>query len=259
MLMPIVATLLATAPDVLADGPVPLRLVWTEGGSTTRAWVAWSPTVVFVHGWSCSLGVWRLQARAFAARVRALFVDLPGHGASDVPDGACTQDLFARAIDAVLRDAGAARDAVIVGHSNGVITARHFYRLLPGEDPRPRPGGRQPAPVRRALALSVDGLAATTFRSTGRGSAAVVDGMTDVPSLRVELRRLMTRHAAPGGGQLPGRAEGPQGLGAGPHRGAGAGPPRQVGAMDARLPGLRAPHRPGRGLPRLGPRRALPR
>jgi pimeloyl-ACP methyl ester carboxylesterase len=146
--------------------------------------------VLFVHGWSCSLDVWRLQAPAFAARARALFVDLPGHGKSDVPTGPCTQDLFARALDAVLGDAGAS-DAIVVGHSNGAITARHFYRLFPA---RTRAlviveGNLRPfiEPSRYpALASSYD---IPAFR---KRIAAVVDGMIDVPSLRPELVGMMT-------------------------------------------------------------------
>src|SRR6185503_10592530 len=39
-------------------------------------------------------------------------------------------DLFARAVDAVLRDAGVDR-AVLVGHSMGTPVARQFYRKYP--------------------------------------------------------------------------------------------------------------------------------
>jgi pimeloyl-ACP methyl ester carboxylesterase len=190
MLMPIVATLLAAAPDPLAAAPS--RHASLDGGRVHyKSLGRGAAAVVFVHGWSCSLGVWRLQAPAFAARLHALFVDLPGHGGSDVPEGPCTQDLFARAIDAVLRDAGA-RDAVIVGHSNGVVTARQYYRLYPARtrglvlvDGNLRPftePSRYPS-----IAASYD---VPAYRDRiGR----VVDGMTDVPPLRSELRRLMTR------------------------------------------------------------------
>lgn len=194
MLMSIVAAMLASAPDPLAGAPS--RYVSLDAGRVHYKSLGRGPTtVVFVHGWSCSLAVWRLQATAFAARVRALFVDLPGHGQSDAPRGPCTQDLFARAIDAVLGDAGAA-DAVIVGHSNGVITARHFYRLYPARtralvlvDGNLRPflePSRYPA-----IAASYD---VPGYRDKiGR----VVDGMTDLPSLRSELRRLMTATPRP--------------------------------------------------------------
>ena len=187
--MPAVAAMLWLATDVLSSAPS--RYAVLDGGRVHYKSLGQGPsTVVFVHGWSCDLRVWRMQAPAFAGRARTLFVDLPGHGASDVPRGPCTQQLFARALDAVLRDAGA-KGAVIVGHSNGVITARHFYRLFPAKT--------------RGLVL-VDGnlrpfldpsgypaLAARYDTAAYRERiAAVVEDMTDAPGLREELRRTMT-------------------------------------------------------------------
>ena len=85
-------------------------------------------TVVFVHGWSCDESVWNVQADELAAlSVRVITIDLPGHGRSDKPEIAYTMDLYARAIDAVLRHAGVSR-AVLVGHSNGTPAVRQFYR-----------------------------------------------------------------------------------------------------------------------------------
>jgi pimeloyl-ACP methyl ester carboxylesterase len=85
--------------------------------------------VVFIHGWTCDLTFWRGQAPVYEKR-RALLVDLPGHGQSDKPDVAYTQERFARAIDAVMRDAGVTR-AVLVGHSMGGPVALTFLRLFP--------------------------------------------------------------------------------------------------------------------------------
>ncbi len=88
-------------------------------------------TVVFVHGWACDETVWRDVAPALAARnVRTITIDLPGHGKSDKPQIAYTMQLYARAIDAVLRDAGVGQ-AVLVGHSNGTPAIRQFYRQFP--------------------------------------------------------------------------------------------------------------------------------
>ena len=87
-------------------------------------------TIVFVHGWSCDWTVWRRQIPAFAPGARVLALDLPGHGQSDAPRIGYTLDLFARAVDAVLRDAGASR-AVLVGHSMGTPVVRQFYRRHP--------------------------------------------------------------------------------------------------------------------------------
>ncbi len=86
--------------------------------------------LVFVHGWTCNLNFWRMQFPAFDAKTRVVALDLPGHGESDKPQIAYTMELFARAVDAVLRDAGVKR-AVLVGHSMGVPVVRQFYRKYP--------------------------------------------------------------------------------------------------------------------------------
>jgi len=61
--------------------------------------------IVLIHGWSCRLDYWRDQIPEFAKRTRVIAIDLPGHGQSDKPELTYSMDLFARAVDAVLRDA----------------------------------------------------------------------------------------------------------------------------------------------------------
>jgi pimeloyl-ACP methyl ester carboxylesterase len=86
--------------------------------------------IVLIHGWGCNAGYWQHQVPAFAQRSRVVALDLPGHGESDKPQISYSMDLFARAIDAVMRDAGVER-AVLVGHSMGTPVARQFYRKYP--------------------------------------------------------------------------------------------------------------------------------
>ncbi|HEV8487685.1 MAG TPA: alpha/beta hydrolase [Blastocatellia bacterium] len=86
--------------------------------------------LVFVHGWCCNLDFWSGQTPAFESKTRVIALDLPGHGMSDKPQIAYTMDLFARAVEAVLRDAGVDR-AVLVGHSMGTPVIRQFYRKYP--------------------------------------------------------------------------------------------------------------------------------
>jgi pimeloyl-ACP methyl ester carboxylesterase len=86
--------------------------------------------VVLVHGWSCDESVWQEQAEALARKAQVLTIDLPGHGQSDKPQIAYSPDLFARAVNAVMQDAGV-HSAVLVGHSNGTPVVRQFYRLYP--------------------------------------------------------------------------------------------------------------------------------
>jgi pimeloyl-ACP methyl ester carboxylesterase len=86
--------------------------------------------LVLIHGWSCNLDYWRDQIPDFAKRNRVIAIDLPGHGQSDKPQLVYSMDFFARAVDAVLHDAGVKR-AVLVGHSMGTPVARQFYRKYP--------------------------------------------------------------------------------------------------------------------------------
>ena len=117
-----IALCLATglpAADVASDGS---RVHYESYGKGPEA-------VVFIHGWTCDLTFWRGQAPVYQKH-RALLVDLPGHGQSEKPEVAYTQERFARAIDAVMRDAGVTR-AVLVGHSMGGPVAMTFLRLFP--------------------------------------------------------------------------------------------------------------------------------
>src|SRR5918992_4703136 len=68
--------------------------------------------LVLVHGWSCNLDNWRDQIPDFAKRNRVIALDLPGHGQSDKPQVTYTMDLFAQAIDAVMRDAKVERAVI---------------------------------------------------------------------------------------------------------------------------------------------------
>ena len=86
--------------------------------------------LVLVHGWTMNVDNWRDQIPAFTKRARVIAIDLPGHGQSDKPQTTYSMDYFARAVDAVLKDAKVKR-AVLVGHSMGTPVARQFYRKFP--------------------------------------------------------------------------------------------------------------------------------
>lgn len=87
--------------------------------------------VVLVHGWAGDHTVWQQQEPALTGKVRTILVDLPGHGNSSKPPNAdYSMDLFAAAIDQVLRECRV-RQAVLVGHSNGGIVALQFQRRFP--------------------------------------------------------------------------------------------------------------------------------
>src|SRR6266496_1083452 len=89
-----------------------------------------SEALVLIHGWTMNLDSWRDQVSDFAKRNRVIVIELPGHGQSDKPQVTYSMDLFARAVDAVVRDAKVKR-AVLVGHSMGTPIARQFYRKYP--------------------------------------------------------------------------------------------------------------------------------
>src|SRR5215470_18762634 len=88
--------------------------------------------VVFIHGWTCNLNFWKANIPAFVKQTRVIAIDLPGHGESDKPQVTYSMDLFARAIDAVLQDAGVER-VTLVGHSMGTPVIRQFYRNYPNK------------------------------------------------------------------------------------------------------------------------------
>jgi pimeloyl-ACP methyl ester carboxylesterase len=85
--------------------------------------------LLFVHGWACDRSVWTKQLPPPPGR-RYLLVDLPGHGASPLPDAPLTVELFARAVEAVLTDAGV-EHVVLVGHSNGAAVIREVALRCP--------------------------------------------------------------------------------------------------------------------------------
>jgi len=91
-----------------------------------------TPTLVFVHCWAGKLAFWRFQSAALQGRSHLIFLDLPGHGQSDAPQTPCTMAGYARAVEAVLRDARVSR-AVLVGHSMGVNVISRFYRDFPAQ------------------------------------------------------------------------------------------------------------------------------
>jgi pimeloyl-ACP methyl ester carboxylesterase len=86
--------------------------------------------LVLIHGWTQSADAWRDNVADLSKRNRVIVVELPGHGQSDKPQTTYSMDYFARAVDAVMRDAKIRR-AVLVGHSMGTPVARQFYRKYP--------------------------------------------------------------------------------------------------------------------------------
>lgn len=90
------------------------------------------PTVVFVHGWMCTLDTWHYQRLALRDRVRMVFADTRSHGRSDVaPSWACSLDDLASDLERILAELAPQGPVVLVGHSMGGMTIMHFARLHP--------------------------------------------------------------------------------------------------------------------------------
>jgi len=125
----LIAVLLASVAAFAADGES--QYAKLDGAKIHyKSYGKGKDAVVFIHGWTCNLDNWREQIPEFAKRNRVIALDLPGHGQSDKPQIAYTMDLFANAVDAVMRDAKVDH-AVLVGHSMGTPVARQFYRKYP--------------------------------------------------------------------------------------------------------------------------------
>ncbi|MFH2051367.1 MAG: alpha/beta hydrolase [bacterium] len=77
-----------------------------------------SPTLVFVHGWSCDGTYWKAQVDHFAPAHRVVAVDLAGHGESGQAREDYTIEAFGGDVAAVLEELDI-HDAVLVGHSMG--------------------------------------------------------------------------------------------------------------------------------------------
>lgn len=79
-----------------------------------------APAVILVHGYTLDMTLWRHQVPALAKTHRVITLDSPGHGESGKPrDVDYTMALYARAVEAVAKDAGISH-AALVGHSMGL-------------------------------------------------------------------------------------------------------------------------------------------
>jgi pimeloyl-ACP methyl ester carboxylesterase len=145
--------------------------------------------LVLIHGWSCNLDFWRELIPDLSKRSRVIAIDLPGHGQSDKPQTAYTMDLFARAVDAVMQDAGVKR-AVFVGHSMGTPVMRQFYRKYPQKtlalvivDGALRPYGDK---------KTMDGFLAPlrgpNYKEAGAGMLTGMAGPSLAPELRARIQ-----------------------------------------------------------------------
>lgn len=111
------------APDLRHAELDGLDLVYAESGSV-------EPALVLVHCWGGDMSFWHYQVEGLSGEMRVITLDLPGHGASQVPDGPLTQELMARAVLAVM-DAAGVETAFLAGHSMGASVVRQVALMAP--------------------------------------------------------------------------------------------------------------------------------
>lgn len=112
---------------------VPFRIAMLDGARVRyQSFGKGTKAVVLIHGWICDHSFWIRNIPALSAEYRVIAMDLPGHGGSDGPKTDYTQQHFAKALDAVLRDAKVSR-AVLVGHNMGAPVARQFVADFPAK------------------------------------------------------------------------------------------------------------------------------
>jgi pimeloyl-ACP methyl ester carboxylesterase len=153
--------------------------------------------LVFIHGWTCNAEFWKANIPAFTNQTRVIAVDLPGHGQSDKPETiAYSMDLFARAVDAVMRDAGVER-ATLVGHSMGTPVIRQFYRLFPKKTRALVivDGGLKPLGTAESFKPFLDGFRGPEYKKQAEQSVAFLTKELKDEPLRKWIQSQMT--AAP--------------------------------------------------------------
>jgi pimeloyl-ACP methyl ester carboxylesterase len=152
--------------DVLAGGHV---LAYQEAGPPD------GPVVVLLHGLASDSETWDRALVALAARgVRAIALDLLGHGRSDKPVSAYLLDDFADSLLAFL-DALEVPAATLCGHSLGGAVAVHF-------------GAAHPARVERLILVSAGGLGREVHPVLRAAALPIAPAVLDL-ALRPRLRR----------------------------------------------------------------------
>jgi len=101
--------------QVTSGGGVQLN-VETHGPQRPSA-----PTIVLIHGWTCSIAFWAPVIRALRGQFRVVAYDQRGHGGTEHPgDAGCSIEALADDLEAVLHETvPVGGRAVLAGHSMG--------------------------------------------------------------------------------------------------------------------------------------------
>lgn len=84
-----------------------------------------SPSLIFVHGFTCALEDWDAQVKALSPKFRCAALDLPGHGASAKPAKGSMASMAA-AVNQVKERVGPG-GKILVGHSMGCRVITEAY------------------------------------------------------------------------------------------------------------------------------------
>src|ERR1700745_2077591 len=87
------------------------------------------PTLIFVHGFACSLDDWDQQVAALSPCFRCVALDLPGHGHSAQPVSASIA-VMGSAVNQV-KERFNAKNAILIGHSMGCGLISEAFKQSP--------------------------------------------------------------------------------------------------------------------------------
>jgi len=126
---------LVTLTACAADAPVPAA---TTGQARSADGVAihyevhgaGEPTLVLVHGWTNSRGIWGEHPQTLARHHRVVALDLAGHGASGAERTTWSMDAFGEDVAAVVERLGLER-VVLVGFSMGGAVVLEAAERMP--------------------------------------------------------------------------------------------------------------------------------
>jgi pimeloyl-ACP methyl ester carboxylesterase len=118
--------------DLPPDAPEPVRSFDGTRLAVRAAGDPSAPVLLFVHGFSLDMTIWREQWVDLSVDHRCVLMDLRGHGRSALPDD---DDLSVRSmgrdIAAVVEAVAPGRRVVIVGHSMGACAALAMAEVRP--------------------------------------------------------------------------------------------------------------------------------
>jgi pimeloyl-ACP methyl ester carboxylesterase len=164
--------LLGRRVNVLDTGPV-------AGGGTP---------LLFIHGWSSNWQSWLLTIPAFRDTHRCLALDLPGFGGSAMPAEPISIQGYAKTVDAMCRELGVDRVAVVGNSMGGFIGAELALAF--------------PTLVERLVLVSAAGLSITEMPRAPLRAAAALFAAAQPRLARLDMpfsRRPRLRRAAMGG------------------------------------------------------------